>query len=250
MRINIIGDIAGRYDELLLLLEKMPEADLILSVGDLVDRGPKSKEVIEWFIKQQKAGKAEAIYGNHEDMMVEGCVNSNSADWMRNGGYQTLVSYMSDEDYYDRKDARTCALIPKSHIDWLQKRPMYFQTDNLFVSHAPVTSLKNIPSNPYDRNPYFIWNRYEPGKPQEKFLINGHNGKLREYKWGDGSVFGMCVDDSHQKKLTGLHWPTKEIFQVDFLPVEEKKQRPQTPEELAKEEDARKNLEKLMSSFF
>jgi len=37
MKINIIGDIAGRYDELMLLIEKMPKADLIISVGDLVE---------------------------------------------------------------------------------------------------------------------------------------------------------------------------------------------------------------------
>jgi serine/threonine protein phosphatase 1 len=241
MKINIIGDIAGRYDELLLLLAKMPEADLILSVGDMVDRGPKSKQVIKWFMKMQKAGKAEAIYGNHEDMMVESLTQGYSRDWMNNGGHKTLESYMKkgDKDFQD-------ALVPKSHIDWLKKRPMYFQTEDLFVSHAPITSLKNIPSDPYSRDFYFIWNRCEPKKPQNKFLINGHNGQLREYKWGDGRVIGMCVDDSHSKVLTGLHWPTKEIFQQEFLPTEEK---PKVPEKEMTEEE-KKALEMLMHCVF
>lgn len=242
MKINIIGDIAGRYDELLLLLKQMPEADLILSIGDMVDRGPKSKQVIQWFMKQQKAGKAEAIYGNHEDMMVEGLKKGNSRDWMHNGGYQTLVSYMSKKDIFERKDAQEHALVPKSHVDWLEKRPMYFQTDNLFVSHAPITSLKNIPKDPYGRDFYFVWNRYEPSKPQDKFLINGHNGTLQEYR-GDGRVIGMCIDDSHQRKLTGLHWPTKEIFQQEFLPVKEKPMRKLTKEEKKKAEEDRKSLD-------
>lgn len=247
MKINIIGDIAGRYDELLLLLKQMPKADLVLSVGDMVDRGPKSKQVIQWFIRNQKAGKAEAIYGNHEDMMVEGLVKGNSRDWMHNGGYQTLESYLSKKDFFNRKDAREHALVPVEHTDWLKKRPMYFQTDDLFVSHAPITSLKNIPKDPYEHDFYFVWNRYEPNKPQDKFLINGHNGSLKEYKWGDGRVIGMCIDDSHSGKLTGLHWPTKEIFQVDFLPTSDRSQRELTKEEKDKAKADKKAMDLLMS---
>lgn len=244
MRINIIGDIAGRYDELHLLLMQMPQADLILSVGDMVDRGPKSKQVVQWFMKEQKAGRAEALYGNHEDMMVQGCTKGGSRDWMHNGGYQTLVSYMNKKDYYERKDVDG-SIVTKSHIEWLQKRPMYFQTDDLFVSHAPITSLKNIPKNPHSRDFYFMWNRYEPSKPQDKFLINGHNGSLKEYKWGDGRIIGMCIDDSYKQRLTGLHWPTKEIFQVDYLPVVKAPQRELTEEEKKEVE----RMTQIMSCF-
>jgi len=215
MKINVIGDIAGRYDELMLLLEKMPEADLILSVGDLVDRGPKSKQVIQWFMKQQKLGKAEAIYGNHEDMMVESCTGGNTRDWLYNGGTFTLQSYLkkSETDPYS-------ALIPKNHIDWLKKRPIYFQTDDLFVSHAPTTSLNSIPSSPQCHDFFFIWNRFIPRKPQSKYMIHGHNGLFQIYKDENGTDYGMCIDDSHKGVLTGLHWPTKEIFTQTFLPNE------------------------------
>ena len=216
MKINIIGDIAGRYDELLLLLDKMPEADLILSVGDLVDRGPKSKEVIEWFMGNENA---EAVYGNHEDLFIEGVVKRDLWCWFSNGGSATVKSYaepgQSDLNEID---------IPADHIEWLQTRPMYFQTDDLFVSHAPVTgSLKNIPSDPYGRDYFFIWNRYEPKKPQKKFMIYGHNGTFKRHKWGDGSEFAICLDNSHSGRLTGIHWPTREIFSQDFLDREKDK---------------------------
>ena len=48
MTYNIIGDIAGRFDELMLLLAKMPESDKVILLGDMVDRGSQSKQVIEW----------------------------------------------------------------------------------------------------------------------------------------------------------------------------------------------------------
>lgn len=205
MKINIIGDIAGRFDEFQLLLEKMPEADLILSVGDMIDRGPKSKEVLEFFMNTPNT---EAIYGNHEDMMVEGTKGVQGNMWMRNGGGVTIKQFMEPDG---------SILIPVEIIEWLEKRPMYFQTDDLFVSHAPITSLKNVPADPYGRDHFFIWNRYPPGKPQGKFVINGHNGILEEYKWGDGSVYGMCIDNSHRGELVGLHWPTREIFRQEYL---------------------------------
>lgn len=204
MKINIIADIAGRFDELQELLAKMPEADLVLSVGDMMDRGAQSKQVIDWFMSNPKA---EAVYGNHEDLMVQGVKHGDKNTWLYNGGYNTLDSYTDVDGNTD---------VPVEHIEWLEKRPMYFQTDDLFVSHAPVTSLKNIPSDPYSRDHFFIWNRFEPSKPQNKFLVNGHNGRFRWYKWGDGSIFGACIDNSHNSKLTGMHWPSKEIFEVDY----------------------------------
>ena len=72
------------------------------------------------------------------------------------------------------------------------------------------------PSDPYGRNSYFFWNRHVPSKPQSKFMIHGHNGKFRRYKGGNGKEFGMCIDNSHSGRLTGLHWPAKEIFSVDY----------------------------------
>lgn len=233
MKINIISDIAGRFDELQLLLAKMPEADLILSVGDLVDRGLKSRQVIEWFMEQHKLGKAEVLYGNHEDMFIEAVSKKIFSDWVFNGGMATALSYvpackdchsvedfkkvMSDHDMVYTSDVMKHAIIPEEVINWLKARPMYFQTDDLFVSHAPITSLKDIPQDPYRKDDCFIWNRREPREKQDKFLINGHNGTLCEYKTKGGEVIGMCIDNSHKGILTGLHWPNKEIFEQPYL---------------------------------
>lgn len=65
-RVIVIGDIHGCYDELCDLLGRLgPSADdLIVSVGDLVDRGPKPVEVVRFF---RDAPNARAILGNHED---------------------------------------------------------------------------------------------------------------------------------------------------------------------------------------
>lgn len=65
MKTFIIGDIHGCYDELITLFEKasIKENDFILSLGDIVDRGPKSKEVYHFF---KSRSNAKVLMGNHE----------------------------------------------------------------------------------------------------------------------------------------------------------------------------------------
>jgi serine/threonine protein phosphatase 1 len=62
---NLIGDIQGKYRTLLALLKQMPDDDPV-SVGDMIDRGPHSMEVLEFFRNHGKA-----LLGNHEHMMLD-----------------------------------------------------------------------------------------------------------------------------------------------------------------------------------
>lgn len=82
-----VGDIHGCYDELMRALDEAgfdPSRDRLISVGDLVDRGPDSKKCLEltrepWF---------HAVLGNHEDMLVEACREGGDAlyDYVLSGG--------------------------------------------------------------------------------------------------------------------------------------------------------------------
>lgn len=218
MKINIIGDIAGRYDELRLLLNKMPEADLVISVGDLVDRGPKSRQVLEWFMNNPKAV---AIYGNHEDMMVNYCKDpddwQNRSMWLHNGGKATLKSFETEAGVAD---------VPVELIEWLEKCPIWWANDELVISHAPINhDFDDLPDQyRKDGAHYFIWNRCVPYKrstvDSHKFHVYGHNGEFRWHE-DDKGQFAACIDNSWEGELTGMHWPSKEIFTQDYLPVGE-----------------------------
>lgn len=204
--LNIIGDIAGRFDELILLLKKMPPADLTIAVGDLMDRGPKSKQVIEYFMNTPNTL---ALYGNHEDLMVNAVENFNTYLWYVNGGTETVLSYgMLDN-------------IPQEHISWLKTLPLYFENDEVFVSHAPLSYPDDLPGR-FSRNPrdieYFTWNRQRPKeKYKDKFMIYGHNGRLLDVFTQTGEIIAKCIDNSHVKQLVGIHWPTKELFCQEYL---------------------------------
>ena len=186
---NIISDIAGRYDELIDLLAIMPPCDKIILVGDLIDRGPKSKEVVELAMSMPNAI---TVKGNHELMMVE-AAEGNTMDHLYNGGKATLKSYGITNAYK----------YPKSHIDWMRNLLLKFEAPGLLVTHAPYKP----DLNEFDT----VWNREEPEEIEGVFQIYGHNSNMTKH--GD---WGMCIDACFDKVLTGITFPNKEIFQVPY----------------------------------
>ncbi len=216
--INILGDVAGHLKEMLLLLNKMPKADLVLGVGDLVDRGPDGKGVIEWFMDDPF--DREAIHGNHENMMLEALlsgVSETSDVWLYNGGYSTWDSYKGN--------------VPQEHLRWLANRPLWYKQDGLFVSHAPVTSFEKIPAQYEDWRQFtitkhgensFIWRRKPINAPMPgHFSVYGHNSRFVENKIldsdGNETHYSTCIDNSRNGKLMGLHWPSKQLYSVDYI---------------------------------
>ncbi len=213
MKINVIGDCAGRYDELMELLGKMPKADLVLGVGDLIDRGPKSKQVVDWFIADPL--HRQCVHANHENMALDAHRNyhapGNHPYWMHpNGGDTTIDSYQGRP-------------IPEPTLRWMEARPMWWRRKGLFVSHAPVYDTAWLPALHADWRKFignessWPWNRYLTHKPMEgHFMLYGHNGRFVEHRTAQGEHYATCLDDSRHKSLMGMHWPTRELFKVDY----------------------------------
>lgn len=204
--INIIADIAGRFDELQELLKKMPEADFTVFLGDLCDRGPKSKQVIEFVMSRSHT---ESLRGNHEQLMVNACRGAGSDIWLYNGGDDTCLSYGGIHN------------IPKEHVDWLASRPLYLDLPDLFLSHAPVESLENLPPRFSQAHEHvgtfegnFIWNRYVSGKWLGKLTIHGHNSSYKEYRDSNGRLYTICLDHSRRGELRGIHWKNEADWQI------------------------------------
>lgn len=201
---NIIADVAGRFDELILLVAQMPKDEPIVLVGDLVDRGPKSPEVVNWAMNTPNVT---VIKGNHEDMFVDWCENTKRYDWgiwLMNGGNATLAAYNGSDE----------GKVPDSHVQFLKSRPLFVKEPGLFISHAPwQTSLKSEEihlHNPFD----ILWNREHPSPIEGIFQIFGHNSSMKQY--GD---YAICIDDCSNKRLAGIHWPTKKIYFQDYLDI-------------------------------
>lgn len=170
-----ISDIHGCYKELLELLHKLtitPET-LIIFMGDYVDRGPQSKEVIDLIISLREQCCVVTLKGNHEDMMYEALVNNSDRDvkmWMTNGGYQTLLSYGDIETVL--ADIRELPETLKKHLNFIKTLELYYETDtHIFVHASPGLNT------PIDEQPeeHLIWRRPQSG--DEEFGYNHSSGK-------------------------------------------------------------------------
>lgn len=231
MTCNIIADIAGQYDCLLRLLAKMPVADRVILVGDLNDRGPKSNDVIKWAMSEPNV---HAVDSNHGHMFVDWWDSMtyddyrqqyDPQDFYNNGGYDTIRSYQPAGSS-PVTQMQAANRIPSTHIRWLDSLPWKYEQPGLVVTHAPIPS--------WDEQVRFrrIWSRSNPRPIEGKFQVFGHNAASR-VRWytelepgiceeeeinpsGEGELFAACVDTSHAKKLTGMHWPTKKIFQEAY----------------------------------
>lgn len=202
---NIIGDIAGQYATLVALLEKMPKDAVPLSVGDMVDRGPDSKKVVQFFMDN-----GEAILGNHEHMCLDYSLGRREymyGTWSQNGGQATLTSYGG--------------VVDPDHLTWLDELPLCRHLEGAFVSHA---FLGPTPLDKAKRSLVgggsIIWSRYQPIERKDLGLqIAGHNSHFG-YKWFSSSKaknYAVCLDSSRQQVLTGIHYPSLEVFQQEYI---------------------------------
>lgn len=130
--IAVIGDIHGCYHTLIELynkiIEKYPDIK-IYCVGDLVDRGKFSYEVVKFFMENQQ--KIKFTLGNHDIMFYEYVKDPNSflaKAWVFNGSESTLSSYLNHaEDIL-------------SHVNFLKNAAFCYNLDECFISHAGISS--------------------------------------------------------------------------------------------------------------
>jgi serine/threonine protein phosphatase 1 len=134
-----IGDIHGCFDKLQALLDARKRAfsgaltQLIL-VGDYIDRGPRSRDVIDYLIHAQ-SNQAEGIVclrGNHEDMLIRAADRGRSdrdlMTWWGNGGEQTLESYGVNDP----------SELPAEHLDWMRSLPLQTRDQHRLFVHAGI----------------------------------------------------------------------------------------------------------------
>ncbi len=137
--VAVIGDIHGCYYTLVELYstikEKYPRIP-IYTVGDLVDRGNHSYEVIKFVVDE----KILFTPGNHDYMFYHFFKDPSSVfarSWLFNGNEMTLESYEQHEE----------ALF--NHIDAIKRAPMFYNLDDCFISHAGISEdyLNYLPQN-------------------------------------------------------------------------------------------------------
>jgi hypothetical protein len=219
--LNAIGDAAGNFLTVQALLAKMPQDAFTLFLGDLNDRGPRTKQLIQHII--DNPDKMDSVDSNHGEMFVDFYKTQmlpgqhlpryDAGVFLGNGGGKTLASYRDG----DTSSALVCNLIPYSHIKWLDTRPMYRYNDKYFFSHAPIFidhTFEKITSrgqgfygfqrpDPVSRG-NLLWNRYPyAGFHNEigpKINIYGHNSRSKPVLFCKQYQNGIKITSNDQLK--------------------------------------------------
>ncbi len=172
-----IGDIHGCFLTLKKLLEEkicIKKEDELYFVGDYIDRGPSSKDVLDYLIHLKTEGfNIYPIRGNHEDFFLEAHNNSFSLQiWLRNGAEQTLRSFNIPENVLLKHQG--VKLITEVYVDFINHLPYYYELDDAIIVHA---GLNFEIKNPLEDEESMLWIRefqYDGKKIGDKRLIHGH----------------------------------------------------------------------------
>ena len=177
-RIYAVGDIHGHIDLLarlhaLILADAETARDLrrvVVYLGDYVDRGPGSFDVLDVLINDPLAGfEGVHLKGNHEDMMLDFLAGPAEPLWTGNGGVATLASYGVEPPVmlYHPPDLETFrrrlrAAIPPNHLGFLRGLRLCHTDGDYFFVHAGVRP--GVPLD--DQDPYeMMWIR-------DRFLLS------------------------------------------------------------------------------
>ncbi len=225
MRYLAVGDIHGCFQALTALAALVPfhPEDVLITLGDYVNRGPDSCAVIDWLIAYKERGTLVALCGNHELMMLQARESEDAfRRWIECGGDATLASYSPFGDSGRLVD------VPDSHWQFLEEETRgWFETERHFFVHANA-----YPDFPLEEQPDFMlyWEGFEdpPRHESGKIMVCGHtsqkSGRPRNIghavcidTWACGTGWLTCLDvgsgkywQANQRGETRWSWLEKE----------------------------------------
>lgn len=207
-RLIAIGDVHGCADALHLLVDAIAPspADHIVFLGDLIDQGPNTCEVLDLVLDLERRCQVTLIQGNHEEVLLSAREDRRALRfWETVGGLKTINSYHF---------GGTIADIPPRHWDLLDRSVPFLETDQFIFTHANY--LPDVPM--CDQPGYQLrWALFDPtamhphcsGKP----VVVGHTEQLDSEIVDLG--FAICLDTACWRYgwLTAMELPSRRLWQ-------------------------------------
>lgn len=226
-RLIAIGDIHGHLILLDRLLKKIsPEpADQLVFLGDYIDRGPDSRDVIERLIDFRRRFPATVfLRGNHEQMLLDALIDAgvisgkrlrdispayadnvhgSDADIFRgNGGRETLASYQIQH----LEDG-----LPPDHLNFLLDTRLCWRHEFFLFVHAGA--FPGLPAE--EQDPYvLLWERYAPPGEKGEIHVVGHHPTMDGRPYFEPGRYSLDTGAAYGRTLTACDVRTKELWQV------------------------------------
>lgn len=239
-----IGDIHGDIDAVYKLLASFPELttdDTLVFVGDYIDRGPSSKEVIDYVrrLPGETPAKVVALRGNHEDAWLR-VIDRGWPEFIlppSNGCLATLRSYTGTPqgDEPGMRNDEIPALLhgsffPPDVVSWMRGLPFFYEDDHAIYVHAGLPQGdKGFPHPSKAKNPTsLLWCRDDNffRLYNGKLVVFGHTAtellppELSSYTpedpadiWAGPCTIGLDTGCGKGGHLTGLELPSLRVYE-------------------------------------
>lgn len=217
-RLFAIGDIHGCFNSFKKLIEEkiqITKNDKIVLLGDYIDRGSQSKEVIDYIIELKEKGfEIIPLKGNHEAMLIDAFDDEKlNSIWFLNGGTETLKSF----------GISSLAKLETKYLDFFRNLKLFFEIENYLFVHA---GFNDEIENPFNDSYHMIWKcreNYTHPTLRDKTIVHGHcvipsitcDDRIKK----NNSVINLdtgCVYSNHSRlgRLTSLGIYTRTIHFV------------------------------------
>lgn len=215
-RVYAVGDVHGRSDLFIALLEAIeidnrdrgPAETTVVLLGDLVDRGPDSVNVLALAREWQKFRDVRILAGNHEEMFLRSFEDIDMLrHFLRHGGRETLLSYGMDKKWYSNASiedlhARMIELVPQADRDFIAGFENLVTIGDYVFVHAGIE-----PGIPLEEQQVakLRWIREPFLSHREAFdgvVIHGHT--ITEMPVDQGNRIGIDTGAYNTGRLTAL----------------------------------------------
>jgi serine/threonine protein phosphatase 1 len=209
-KILAIGDIHGCLDKLISLMgiiDMDPKKDTLVFIGDYIDRGPQSKEVVDYLIDlARRQTRVIFLKGNHEQMLELYLSGTDRLSFLANGGYATLSSYSKDSS------AAEANPIPSVHLEFFDNLRLFYETEQYIFVHAGLKPDKPLEEqDEWDMlwiRDEFIYSDFYFGKR----VIFGHTPFPKPLVF-DNKI-GIDTGAVYGNKLTCIELPAMKFYSV------------------------------------
>jgi predicted phosphodiesterase len=234
MKTFVVGDVHGRCAQLRNLMDMIPrdeEVDMLVFLGDLIDRGPDAPGCVSYVLEKVKNNPDQVIClrGNHEQMLLDFVEGTNNL-WITpvTGGERTFEQYtgepvvVNSEEDLNRLRQLVQSKIPAEHLEFFRQTPYFYEDDFAIYVHAGLEKGKH----PRDASPQsLLWMRdMEFYKNYSgKLCLFGHTptpflplrGRLgRHGIYISKSAIGLDTGYNHTSPLSSLSLPDFTLYQA------------------------------------
>ena len=218
-KIFVIADIHGCYDEMIKALEKAGfdennDEHLLVTAGDMFDRGTKSVAIFEYLYPLCESGRAVCVRGNHDLMFINYLEGKSITpfNYLRNGEDETFADFlgrtapfeswctiendineptMGDFARWLEEAIKEINTNYPNLLPWLKSMPYYYETKNYIITHASIDTKATD------------W--HNPDTPWDELV------------WDDGSFFGKEILNTGKNVIIG-HFGTyhlRSMYNID-----------------------------------